>query len=321
MTKLSVVMCTHNPDIHLLFEVLGALRRQTLHSSAWSFLLIDNACARPIEAQLDLSWHQQARIVSEETLGLTHARLRGIKESKSDIIVFVDDDNILENNYLANALAIANEYPSLGAWGGNLVPRYERKPPDWFHNYSHLVAIRHIDCDKWCNIPDWSIGACPSGAGLCIRRCVATKYVEHCTLDPIRKRLGRIGSSLMGCEDLDLAFTACDIGMGTGVFRRLYITHVIPKERFDKSYLLRIEEGNAASSLVLKYLRHTAKPQSTIKHQKSSVIDKAKRRLIDIIKRLKFKRNIAQEFLNARERGYQAGLEMLASYELETGVK
>ena len=117
MPALSVVICTHNPNIELLCEVLDALRQQTLHSSAWSLLLVDNASTRSIVAQLDLSWHPQSKVVSEKILGLTHARLRGIKENECDIIVFVDDDNILRNDYLAIVVEISREYPWLGAWG------------------------------------------------------------------------------------------------------------------------------------------------------------------------------------------------------------
>ena len=124
MPTLSVIICTHNPKIQLLREVLNALKTQTLDPSTWALLIVDNASGKPLQNQLDLSWHPQAKVVSEEILGLTHARLRGIQEQPSDIIVYVDDDNILQNDYLANVIQIADRYPWLGAWGGNLIPRY-----------------------------------------------------------------------------------------------------------------------------------------------------------------------------------------------------
>ena len=42
-----------------------------------------------------------------ERLGLTPARLRGIRESRGELLVFVDDDNVLERDYLEVALALA----------------------------------------------------------------------------------------------------------------------------------------------------------------------------------------------------------------------
>jgi len=89
---------------------------------------------------------------------------------------------------------------------------------------------------------------------------VAKKYVEICTLDPLRAVLDRTGTCLMGYGDLDMAFTSCDMGMGTGVFTTLSLTHVIPSTRVKKSYLLKLEEGNAASSVVMDFIRGKFKP-------------------------------------------------------------
>jgi len=257
---ISIIICTHNPNVRLLNEVLDALRSQTLAPTSWELLIIDNASDNPVNKSIDVSWHHQTRIVHEAKLGLTNARVRGILESHGELLIFVDDDNLLNNDYLQECLTIADQHPNLGAWGGNLVPRYEVPPPHWFHQFAHLLAIRTITKDKWCNVPEWSIGACPSGAGMCIRRSVAKKYVEICTLDPLRAVLDRTGTCLMGYGDLDMAFTSCDMGMGTGVFTTLSLTHVIPSTRVKKSYLLKLEEGNAASSVVIDFIRGKFKP-------------------------------------------------------------
>ena len=44
--------------------------------------------------------HPRGRVVREDRLGLTHARTRGIEESSGEVILFVDDDNILREDYL-----------------------------------------------------------------------------------------------------------------------------------------------------------------------------------------------------------------------------
>lgn len=266
---ISIIICTHNPNVRLLNEVLDALRNQTLATETWELLIIDNASGKPVDKSIDVAWHQQMRIVHEAKLGLTNARVRGILESQGELLIFVDDDNLLDKDYLQKCLDIANQHSNLGAWGGNLVPRYEVPPPHWFHQFAHLLAIRTIANDKWCNIPEWSIGACPSGAGMCIRRTVAKKYVEICTLDPLREILDRTGTCLMGYGDLDMAFTSCDMGMGTGVFARLSLTHVIPRTRIEKSYLLKLEEGNAASSVVMDFIRGKLKVNQTTTVPKS----------------------------------------------------
>ena len=94
MPELSVIICTHNPREGILNRVLDALKAQTLPRGRWELLLVDNASKVPLDSQWDLTWHAQARHIREEELGLTPARLRGIRESQGKLLVFVDDDNV-----------------------------------------------------------------------------------------------------------------------------------------------------------------------------------------------------------------------------------
>lgn len=309
----SVIICTHNPNVRLLNEVLDALRSQTIEPTSWELLIIDNASDNPVIKSIDVSWHQQTRIVPEAKLGLTNARVRGIVESDGELLIFVDDDNLLDSDYLQKCLTIADQHPNLGAWGGNLVPRYEVPPPHWFHQFAHLLAIRTIANDKWCNIPEWSIGACPSGAGMCIRRSVAEKYVEICTSDPLRAVLDRTGTCLMGYGDLDMAFTSCEMGMGTGVFTTLSLTHVIPRTRIEKSYLLKLEEGNAASSVVMDFINGKFKPNqatSVLKPLLARIYGKAK----NLFNKADENTSLNKDFTVARAKGSIVGHNIISKH-------
>ena len=120
MTELSVIICSHDPRSDYLWRVLKTLAAQTLPKESWELILIDNASANALHERYSLAWHLHGRHVREENLGLTHARLRGIAESKADILVFVDDDNLLDDQYLQHVVGIASKYPRLGAWSGNV---------------------------------------------------------------------------------------------------------------------------------------------------------------------------------------------------------
>src|SRR4051812_35613434 len=117
----SVILCTHNPRTDFLSRALASLRSQTLPFDQWEFILIDNASDRALSSSLDLSWHPQTKLIREDHLGLTHARIRGLAESRADLLVFVDDDNILDNDYLERALEIGRDWQILGAWGGQCI--------------------------------------------------------------------------------------------------------------------------------------------------------------------------------------------------------
>src|SRR5450631_1561319 len=113
--EISVIICTHNPRPHYLSRVLAALRSQTLPMEQWELLVIDNASQEPLTADTwDLSWHPRARLIREDELGLAPARMRGMRESLAELLVFVDDDNILDPSYLSEVVRIKHEWAQLG---------------------------------------------------------------------------------------------------------------------------------------------------------------------------------------------------------------
>lgn len=256
---LSIIICTHNPRIEYFDRVLKALKAQTLPMEKWELLLIDNASVQPLCQKVDLNWHLNARHLREERLGLTPSRLCGIQAAQADTIIFVDDDNVLDADYLAIALQIGNQWPILGAWGGQAVAEFEEQPPDWTKPFWGKLAIREFNQDKWSNLIHQD-ETTPYGAGLCVRRIVAEKYAELIRKDPKRSKLGRTGKSLSACEDIDLAHTACDNGLGTGIFSALKLTHLIPSNRLQEEYLLRLIEGLTYSVTILESFRGKTPP-------------------------------------------------------------
>jgi glycosyltransferase involved in cell wall biosynthesis len=250
----SVIICSHNPRSDYLRRVLEALRVQALTSDQWELLLIDNASERALAREWDLSWHPLARHIREGELGLTAARLRGIAEARGEILVFVDDDNVVDQDYLRTAIDIGRDYPFLGAWGGTIRGEFEAEPQGWMSPLLPYLGIREISSPVWSNNPeDWL--AQPCGAGMCVRRSVTTAYAAQLLVSPARRRLDRIGSKLSSCGDSDLIQTSCDLGQGFGNFPELCLTHLIPKKRVQPEYLIRLMQGIAASSILLRYLR------------------------------------------------------------------
>jgi glycosyltransferase involved in cell wall biosynthesis len=249
--ELSVIICAHNPRPDYLKRTLDALNAQTLPKEKWELLLVDNASQEPLNDKTDLSWHPNARHVIEAQLGLTHARMRGIHGAKTDILVFVDDDNVLFPDYLAECLQIAEVWPVIGAWGGQQFPEFEGGDPkeEWKREFWTSTLKR----DVWSN--NYDRATVPIGAGICVRRKVALKYAELAGSDPLRQSLGRKGSGLSACEDFDMAYVACDSGLGLGRFVSLKLHHLMPKGRVNDDYILRLNEGCGYSMVILDALR------------------------------------------------------------------
>ncbi len=252
MLALSVIICTHNPRPGYFGRTLDALRDQSLSRERWELVVVDNSSDPPVAGRLDFGWHPRARVVREEKLGLTPARLRGIREAKGDLFVFVDDDNVLDPDYLETALRIAEQRPFLGSWSGQCRPEFEETPAEWTRRYWGNLVIREFTEDKWSNLPRLA-ETMPCGAGLCLRRQVALHYLQLNESGKRAVQFDRTGTSLLSGGDNDLAACACDLGLGVGLVSALKLTHLIPPVRLTEDYLARLAEGISFSSVLLDH--------------------------------------------------------------------
>jgi len=251
---LSVILCTHNPRSDYLRQCIDALRGQRLRYDRWELLLVDNRSDEPLADRIDFSWHPNAHIVREETLGLTAARLRGIRETTRELLVFVDDDNVLDLDFLEIAQRTMEERPFLGSWSGQCRPGFEEPPPEWTRRYWGNLVIREFVHDVWSNLPRLP-ATMPCGAGLCVRREVALRYLDLHESGKRSFQFDRSGRSLLSGGDNDLAACACDTGLGVGLIASLKLTHLISPERLTEDYLVRLSEGIFFSAVVLDHCR------------------------------------------------------------------
>jgi GT2 family glycosyltransferase len=259
--SLLVVICTHQPRRDHLDATLAALRAQTLPAAQWDLLIVDNASPDPLAAWLDLAWHPTARVSREDRLGTAHARHHALRSAgESQLVLFVDDDNVLAPDYLAQGLALAAAWPQLGCWGGQLLPRYEGPAPDWIGPYLKYLAVLPLTVDRWTNFAD-SYDSVPPSAGCFIRPVVVRRYLALIAADPRRLELGARGAVPVRGEDTDLVLTALDLDLGVGRFTRLRLTHLIPPDRLTVDYVTRLIEGTVFGTGLLEYLRHGRSPR------------------------------------------------------------
>lgn len=236
---ISVILPTYNPDIERLNRVLSSLSQQTLASQFWELIIIDNNSSTDFES---LIYEQgfQLKVIKETTQGLTFARLRGFKESKKDLIVMVDDDNLLDKNYLKHVISIFAKEPNLAAIGGKSEPVFESEPPSWLKEFYGNLALRDLGekeiIKKWENkYPSEA----PIGAGMALRRKALESYINK-----IERGEGilkdRTGQSLSSGGDNDIVIEILNEGWQVGYFPILSLKHIIPKSRMELNYLAKL---------------------------------------------------------------------------------
>lgn len=252
---LLVAVCTHNPDPDFLAETLQALKGQSLGRDSWDLLLVDNASTTATARESDLSWHPGARLVSEPKPGLTAARCRVIDEAvkvNAKMILFVDDDNILAPDFLERGVALGAKHGRLGCWGGQLIPRFDQEPPEWFEAFKKYLALFDLQEDIISEVFRGNHDILPAGAGMFLRVELATRYVEAITLHPLRRLLGVNGKDPMRGEDTDIGLFALAEGWQVARFRDLVLTHITPAMRTKVDYVARVLEGTACSGVLLR---------------------------------------------------------------------
>jgi hypothetical protein len=212
-------------------------------------------------------------------------------EAESDLLLFVDDDNLLSPDYLAEALRIKREWPSLGTWGSAaIVPEFETQPNSYIEELVPYLALRKVEAAQWSNVFP-CVEATPWGAGLCVRGEVAATYRKLAKKGDI-EITGRRGRALLSGEDVEISYVACRMGFGMGIFPSLKVTHLIPSERVEANYLLKICEGTEISDLLIDYKWKGNRPWSPL----------SPRGLLTVAKNLIFRKGIARRIYFARLR-------------------
>jgi len=147
MKKISLVICTFNRD-KFIGDCLESLNDQTLDKDKFEVLVINNNCTDStktiVNKYISQNGHIDIQQIIETNQGLSFARNRGIKESSTDLICYVDDDAILPANFLASVVKIMDENNAYVGIGGKVIPEYETSQPDWYHPLLRMF-VTHID--------------------------------------------------------------------------------------------------------------------------------------------------------------------------------
>jgi len=247
--SLSVIVPTHNPDANRLARTLTGLRAQTLHVSHWELLVVDNACVTPLtSSSITPAPLSNLRVVGEPNLGLTAARRRGFLEASGGLFLLVDDDNVLDPDYLARVIDLFARHPRVGALGGRSLPEFAVPPAPWQSEFFDLLALRDLGPTPLFSgvlrppgATHNTYPACaPIGAGMALRRAVAQAWLDSYATTTLSDRRG---GELSSSGDNDIVFAGLHAGWTVAYFPELVLTHLIPASRLDSAYLARLNRG------------------------------------------------------------------------------
>jgi len=219
---------------------------------------VDNASDPPLDEALLTQFLQRgivARLVREPLLGIARARLCAIVETDGEMLLFVDDDNELAPNYIAEGMSFASSHPDVGCFGGKLMLPAGLCPAAWIQPFLPYLAIKDIGdaplVGKSATWESWE----PPTAGAFIKRSVLDLYEQRAARDPNIFKLGRSGSrNLSSCEDALIMSGSFSIGLANAYNPALVLHHHIDLKRFTFKYLVRLMFAYGVSNAILEDL-------------------------------------------------------------------
>jgi glycosyltransferase involved in cell wall biosynthesis len=232
---LSVILCTYNRDKYI-YNVLKSLAENTLPPDQYEIVLVDNNCTDNTRSECDRFVRDfpdvMFRYFVETNQGLSHARNRGIRESKGDILVYVDDDALVNKEYLQTYTDFFSQQPEIDAAGGPIIPQYETEEPDWMSHFTKplITGYKHLG-DK---VKEFPKNDYPGGGNAAYRASVFEK------VGLFNVELGRKGDSLVGAEEKDIFDKMTTQGMRFYYLPTAILYHLIPEKKLSKDYFDRL---------------------------------------------------------------------------------
>jgi glycosyltransferase involved in cell wall biosynthesis len=246
----SIIICSYNPDDRLLERCLAAVQLLNIGEFRAEIILVDNNSTIPLASLPYVSEFLKkmpySKLINENIQGLNYARVAGIKASKGAYVVFFDDDNEPESNYLQELQELHQHYSNVGAWGpgnvkvdfvdGIIDPGIEIYEREAFQERQET----HV---TYANQRTWQ-SCYPFGTGLCLRKSYLNEYISLAEQGKFSLS-DRKGNQLSSGGDTQMVLFCISRGAAAGVSPGLRLTHMIPGKRTNFDYLKRLTYGTS----------------------------------------------------------------------------
>lgn len=204
----------------------------------WELIVVDNNSSDNTSAVAAEEWNQYGlkipfRIVDEPEAGLSYARRRGVREACLELLLFCDDDNWLDKDYLRKAYQLMLEHPTIGVLAGQSDPAFEMEPAWWFPNFQGAYALgKQLPETGPANRRRYL-----AGAGMVVRKSIfdVLERLDFHNLLPDRK-----GEALSSGGDSELCLVILFLGYDLYYHEALHFIHFIPSKRLDWGYCVKM---------------------------------------------------------------------------------
>lgn len=229
--RVTVAICTWN-RADLLDQTLQQMRRLRIPAAvAWEVLVVNNNCSdHTHDVVLRHRDGLPLREIAEPRPGKSYALNTAIAHIHSDLILWTDDDVLVDPGWLESYVQAADRHSAVALFGGPIVPWFERQLPPWlaeaWPRVSDAYAVRE---DPLCVGPI-TPQLLPYGANFAVRTALQRSY-------PYNPRLGRVGQGQRRGEETDVILRMLADGHLGLWCPEARVQHFIPANRLTEAYL------------------------------------------------------------------------------------
>jgi cellulose synthase/poly-beta-1,6-N-acetylglucosamine synthase-like glycosyltransferase len=249
---ITVVIPTYN-GARSLPKVLDALRDQAKGLFVeWEILVVNNNSQDNLEEafySIAENWPHDIplRYIKEIRQGAAYARQCGVENAQGTWIAFVDDDNLVDPNWIKEVYEFSQKVPNLGAFGSRISGLLDSAPPEGFSAVQGFLAIRDYTNGPFQYQPEKL--QLPPSAGLVVQRQAWLESV------PLEMNLtGRKGNSLVAGEDYEALLHMHQKGWQIWHNPAMHIQHFIPRERLTEEYISRLAHAAGLATCQLTFI-------------------------------------------------------------------
>jgi polysaccharide pyruvyl transferase CsaB len=235
--KASVIICTYHRGPKLV-DSIRSVAEQRFPQSDYELIIVNNDPKDGSVAEAVTTIRQayfrdhpdHLRLILCPYPGLSNARNAGISEAQGEVLCFIDDDALAQEDWLENIWGAFEGHPKTGVVGGTILldvpsPRPEWLQTDWESYWSRFT----VEYESYREIETWY--EFPYGANWCARRAA---LIES---GGFRSRFGRRGSDFGGGEEILAALLIQRMGYQIAVEPRAVVMHKVEPSRFSLEHV------------------------------------------------------------------------------------
>lgn len=223
-----------------------SLMVQTLEKNIYEIIIIDGGSTDTTKDLVKKYKNNLNIDIISSNSGLSEARNLGCIKSKGDIVAFLDDDAIADNDWLNQIIRSFNEIkPEIFSCGGKVDLIWESNRPSWLSD-SMLVLLGKFDYgDEGFLIksPDKNLG----GLNMAFHKKVFEKVGLFNT------RLGRTGGNLLSNEEVEFFQRMREKNLKIYYNPKMLVHHHVTKERTKKQFFFNRYYWQGRSDAIMSY--------------------------------------------------------------------